>query len=235
VFVAKRALLTKITIKIKKPLLHKLNLSLSIITLFFSIQYSTAQGFYSEVGLGLGNVVVEKHSVGKAELYFNVLKSYKLGEIWRNWIRSFYWRRFHSGGREIIEGDTETLSPNDAQFNSAAIFYRLPIKRKIYLETRLGYSSLSYYIHADDKRKISESNISYGLGIGITRFENISLSFRYQHFGNTSACEGTKDSRVIISNSKPLKLVLFRAAYRFSWNTTIRDRWNQIRNGIRKK
>jgi opacity protein-like surface antigen len=83
----------------------------------------------------------------------------------------------------------------------------------------LGYSTLFYWIHADNERKINKSNITYGLGVGATLFDNISLSLGYQHLGNTSDYEGNKYFTTFISKYKPLKLALLRVAYRFNWDT----------------
>jgi hypothetical protein len=196
--------------------MFKSNLIPITIILLCSIHYCNAQSSYTEIGLGFGNVVGEEHRNGKAEIHINFLKPFKFGEIGLE---------ISTGGNLIpgsdrgIENNIENLSSNDAKFNSITAFYRFPIIKKIYLETRLGYSSLFYWIHADNERKISKSNISYGLGVGATLFNNLSLSLRYQNLGNTPDYEGNKDLTTIISKSKPLKLVLLRVAYRFNWDS----------------
>lgn len=199
----------------------KSNLTPLIIILFCSIHYSNAQDLFTEVGLGIGNVVGEEHREGKAEIYINVLKSYKFGEIGLDFSTggNFISGNFKPGGNSDIENNIETLSSKDAKFNSITVFYRLPIFKKIYFEPRLGYSTLYNWVHTDNERKINKSNISYGLGVVTTLFDNLSLSLRYQHLGNTADYEGNRDLTTIISKSEPLKLVLLRVAYRFNWDT----------------
>jgi hypothetical protein len=194
----------------------KSNLTSLVIILLCSIHYCNSQDLFTEVGLGFGNVVGEKHRKGKVEIYINILKSYKFGEIGLDLSTG---GNFVPGTSSGIENYIETLSSNDAKFNSITAFYRLPIFKKIYFEPRLGYSTLFYWIHADNVRKINKSNITYGLGVGATLFDNISLSLRYQHLGNTPNYEGNKDSTTIISKSKSLKLLFLRVAYRFNWDT----------------
>ncbi|WP_281541924.1 hypothetical protein [Maribacter aestuarii] len=189
---------------------------LLIVTLLFSIHKSIAQDVFTEVGIGLGNVIGKEHQKGKAEIYFNIFKSYRFGEIGLDISTG---GNFIPGNISGIEDNTETLSPNDAKFTSISAFYRLPIIKKIYFEPRFGYSTLFYFINADNERKINKSNITYGLGIGTTLFENLSLSLRYQHLGNTPNYEGSKESTTIISKSEPLNLVFLRVAYRFNWDS----------------
>jgi hypothetical protein len=189
---------------------------LIIVTIPFSIHNSIAQDVFTEAGVGLGNIIGEEHPKGKAEIYINVLKSYNFGEIGLDISTG---GNFIPGNSSGIEDNIETLSPNDAKFTSISAFYRLPLIKDIFVEPRFGYSSLFYYIHADNERKINKSNITYGLGIGTTLFENLSLSLRYQNFGNTPNYEGTKETTTIISRSESLNLVLLRVAYRFNWNS----------------
>lgn len=191
----------------------KTNLTTLSIIILCSFHYSNSQDLFTEVGYGIGNVVAEEHPKGKVEIYINILKSYKFGKIGLD---------FSTGGNFIPgasignENNIETLSSNDAKFNSITAFYRLPIFKKIYFEPRLGYSTLFYWINADNKRKINKSNISYGLGVGAILVDKLSLSLRYQHQGNTPDYEGNREFTRIISKSKSLNLVLLRVAYRFN-------------------
>ncbi len=189
---------------------------LFIVTLLFTIHNSIAQDLFTEVGIGLGNVIGEEHPKGKTEIYFNVFKSFKFGEIGLDISTG---GNFIPGNISEIQGDIETLSPNDAKFTSISAFYRLSIFKKVYFEPRFGYSTLFYNVNTDNERIIDKSNITYGIGIGSTFFENLSLSLRYQHLGNTPNYEGTKNSTTIISKSEKLNLVLLRVAYRFNWKS----------------
>ena len=189
---------------------------LLIVTLLLLIHTSFAQDLFSEVGVGLGNVIGEEHSKGKAEIYINLIKSYKFGEIGLDISTG---GNFVPGNISGIVGNIETLSPNDAKFTSLIAFFRLPILKKLYVEPRFGYSSLFYNVNTDSERIINRSNITYGIGIGTTLFENLSLSLRYQHMGNTPNYVGIKNSTTLISNSEKVNLVLLRVAYRFNWNS----------------
>jgi hypothetical protein len=38
--------------------------------------------------------------------------------------------------------------------------------KTVYADPRFGYTTLSYFVHTDDKTKIRQPNINYGIGIG---------------------------------------------------------------------
>ena len=191
----------------------------SIITLTFSIQHSVAQSLFTEVGLGIGNVVREEHTLGKSEIFFNILKTYKFGEIGLDFSSG---GNFIPGERSIVEGSTEILSPNDTRFTSISILYRMPIKNYLFVEPRFGYTTLSYFLHTDDKTKIRQPNVNYGIGIGLTLFSKLSISIRYQYLGNTPKYKGQKGTTSVISNSESINLVLIRMGYKFSWDKLLK-------------
>ena len=194
----------------------KSNFTLPIVILFCSINSVLAQNLFTEVGLGIGNVTGGEHTKGKAEIYVNVLKSYGFGELGLDISTG---GNFIPGTTSAVENNIETLASNDAKFSSITAFGRLAVFEKIYIEPRFGYASLFYWVHADNEDRISESKISYGLGVGTTISDNFSISLRYQHLGNTPEYEGSKDATTIISKSEPLQLVLLRIGYRFNWDT----------------
>jgi len=202
--------------KTKNSFMIKSNLLILLITLVCAIPNSKAQGLFTEIGVGIGNVVGEEHSLGKSEIYFNILKTYDFGQIGLDFSSG---GNFIPGTRSIMVGDVNTLSPNDTRFGAVSAFYRLPIIKSLYLEPRLGYASLSYFVHTDDQRKINQPNFTYGLGVGTTLLNKLSLSLRYQHLGSTAAYEGQSDRTTVISNSESVQLVLLRIAYRFSWDS----------------
>ncbi|WP_435577848.1 hypothetical protein [Gilvibacter sp.] len=197
-------------------IISKSKIFLLAIVVLFSINQNIAQELFTEVGVGIGNVIGEEHRKGKAEIYFNVIKPFSFGEVGLDIATG---GNFIPGNISGIEDGVEILSPNDAKYTAVTAFYRLSIFKNLYLEPRVGYASLYYFINADDDRKISKSNLAYGLGIGATILKNFSLSLRYQHLGTTPSYEGTKQSITIISNSEALNLVLLRVAYRFNWNS----------------
>lgn len=195
--------------------MHKSNSLIIIIALLSFISKGKTQNLSTEIGIGLGNVIAQEHSLGKAEIYINLIKSFKFGQIGLDFSSG---GNFIPGSRSMEDGNIETLSPNDARFGSISILYRKSIKNYFFIEPRLGYSSLSHYVHTDNKTRISQQNFTYGIGIGTNLFKNFSFSLRYQHFGKTPAFEDTKDMRIVKLNAEPLNLILFRMAYRFSWD-----------------
>lgn len=193
--------------------MNKLNLLIIIISFLSFIQPGKSQNLFMEIGGGIGNVVAEKHTLGKAEIYFNLLKSLKLGQVGLDFSAG---GNFIPGERSIQEGTTEILSPNDARFSSISFLYRLPVKNYFFTEARLGYSSLSYFVHTDNETRISQQNFTYGIGIGVKLVSNFSFSLRYQHFGVTPEFEDVKDMGTVSLNSEPLRLILLRMSYQFS-------------------
>ena len=183
----------------------------SLVYLVFAIVPLCAQNIQIETGLAIGNVTAEKHSLGKGELHLSLLKSYDFGILGVDFATG---GNFIPGDRSTFEGSTETLSPSDSKFSSITILYRLPLKKNIFVEPRIGYASLFSLVHTDDQRKISQPNFSAGLGLGgyVKRF---TFSFRYQYYGHTDDYQGTRDGTTVISNAEPFGLVLLRISYRF--------------------
>ncbi len=196
--------------------MNKLNIATVLLAFLFLIHDINAQEYHSEVGLGIGNVLGEEHSLGKSELFFNVIKSFNFGQLGLDFSTG---GNLIPGDRSTVDLNIETLSPNDVRFGSIMIVYRYPIKKHLFIEPRLGYSSLSYFVHTDDDTKISEHNFSIGLGLGATLLDKLSLSFRYQYLGVTPEYEGTKDRTTVISHSESVDLMIFRIAYRFNWGS----------------
>jgi len=173
-----------------------------------------------EVGVGLGNIVGEEHSLGKSEVHFNVLKSYNFGQLGLDFSTG---GNFIPGTRDMMEGNTEVLSAADSKFGSVSMVYRLPIKKYFFIEPRAGYASLHSFVHTDDKTKISQSNFTAGIGVGGT-INKLSLSLRYQYFGLTADYEGVKNGIILKSNAEPVAVVLLRVSYRFSLDKFFRNK-----------
>jgi len=167
-----------------------------------------------EVGVGIGKIVGNKNAQVKGELHFNIIKSYKFGQLGID---------FSTGGSfipEFKENGDETikiLSSNDFKFGSITMLYRLPIKKYMFVESRFGYSTLFSFVHTDDKTKITQPNFTIGIGIG-GNINKFTLSLRYQYLGVTPDYEGTSYTTIVKSNSKSLALVLFGISYRFGFN-----------------
>lgn len=184
---------------------------LFLVLLLLKIELINAQDSYMEVGLGIGNVIGNRNARGKGELHFNIIKSYQFGQLGLDISTG---GNFIPGITSIEDENIETLSSNDFKFTTLMVFYRLPIKKHFFIESRFGYSSLFAFVHTDDKTKISQPNFTAGIGIG-GHINNFTLSLRYQYLGVTPNYEGTKNMTIVRSNSESLGLLLFRISYRF--------------------
>lgn len=195
----------------------------SLIVLFIvlmPLQQINSQSIFSEVGLGIGNIAGEKHTLGKGEVFLTVLKPFKFGEIGLDFTTG---GNIIPGTRSIIEENIKTLSPNDTRFNAISLLYRIPIKDYIFIEPRLGYSSLSYFVHTDTDRRINKANFAYGLGIGATVIEKLTVSIRYQYAGDTPEYQGIKNNTTVISNASSVNMILLRMAFRFNLSKVLKN------------
>lgn len=184
---------------------------LLLVLLLLKIELINAQDTFMEIGVGIGNVFGNKNARGKGELHFNIIKSYQFGQIGLDISTG---GNFIPGITSIEDENIETLSSNDFKFTTLMGFYRLPIKQHLFVEARLGYSSLFSFVHTDDTTKISQSNFTAGIGIG-RHINNFTLSLRYQYLGVTPNYEGSRNMTIVKSNSESLGLLLFRISYRF--------------------
>jgi len=201
-------------LKLLSALKNKSKCFLFFVLLVFKIQFIHAQDTFMKVGVGIGNVVGNKHSLDKGELHFNIIKSYKFRQLGLDLSTG---GNFILGSRSTEDENTEMLSSNDFKFGSITILCRLPIKKYLFVELRFGYSSLFSFIHTDDKTKISQPNFTVGVGIGgsINKF---TLCLRYQYLGVTPDYNRTRNTTIVKSKSESLALVLFRVSYRFKLN-----------------
>lgn len=195
-------------------LIHTTRCFLTIFLFIAVFQGIDAQDIFIEVGAGIGNSVGQKNSRGKGELHFSILKSYQFGQLGLD---------FSSGGNfipgitSIEDENMETLPSNDFKFTTIMAFYRLPIKKHFFIESRLGYSSLFSFVHTEDKTKISQPNFTAGITLG-GQVNNFILSLKYQYLGVTPNYSGIRNTTIVKSNSKSLAVLLFRISYRFNLN-----------------
>lgn len=190
-----------------------LKFPLTFLLLLAFSQICHSQNLFIEGGIGIGNIVGSSHHLGKSEIHLNIIQSFNFGQLGID---------FSSGGNFIPLGDDDNgpgirmLVPNDTRFNSIVLLYRLPIKKHFFIEPRVGYASLSAFVHTDDQSKIQRSNLTAGFGFGgiLGRF---SLSLRYQYFGKTQDYEGRISAAnvVVRSVAEPVSIVLLRMSYRF--------------------
>lgn len=190
------------------------NRTLLAIAVFLRITFTFCQTpvVVTEVGAGIGNILGDEHKLGKAEIHFNVLKEYPFGKLGVDFALG---GNFIPGDNTILENDVEILASNDSQFGTIALFYRLPIGKHLFLEPRLGYSSLFANVFFEsERRRIREPNFTAGFGIGGT-FQNVTLSLRYQNLGKTAAFNETVNTTTIQSNSDSVSVILLRLSYGF--------------------
>ncbi|MEM6629059.1 MAG: hypothetical protein AAF694_05280, partial [Bacteroidota bacterium] len=90
---------------------------------------------------------------------------------------------------------------------------------------RIGYASLSAFVHTDDKTKIRAPNLTAGMGVGIN-IKSVSLSIRYQYYGQTQQYEGFSSfSNVIVkSTSKSISMILLRISYQLDLGKLFRKK-----------
>ncbi|MBX2872499.1 MAG: hypothetical protein KTR30_10380 [Saprospiraceae bacterium] len=174
--------------------------------------YAAAQKNAVEIGVGIGNLVEGEHRLGKAEVHFSLFRAFQFGELGLDFASG---GNFIPGESGITEDNSDILSSKDSRFSSIALLYRIPFQKHLFVEPRLGYSSLSAFIHTDDRRKLRQPNFSAGLGLGAS-LGNLSLSLRYQYLGKTADFTGFRGSTEVISVSEPVSLLLFRTSYRFN-------------------
>lgn len=186
------------------------------------IQTCYSQNLLVEGGVGIGNIVGREHRLGKAEAHLAIIKSFNFGELGLD---------FSSGGNFIPLGDSESeagmeiISPNDSKFSAIALLYRIPIEEIVFVEPRIGYASLSAFVHTDDKTKIRAPNLTAGMGVGIN-IKSVSLSIRYQYYGQTQQYEGFSSfSNVIVkSTSESISMILLRISYQLDLGKLFRKK-----------
>ncbi len=194
--------------------MNKLKHLLSILLILSIGQSGLAQDFFLEGLVGIGNIPGGKHRAGKAEIQLTVLRNFKFGTLGID---------FSTGGNllpinsTVEDSDLTTHFPDDSRFGSIVLLYRYPIKKTLFVEPRIGYASLNTNVFTDDHDKLTQGNLSAGIGLGVAPSKLI-MSVRYQYLGKTTFYEGFSS----FSNSfkrllaGPVSLVMFRMSYRFS-------------------
>lgn len=173
--------------------------------------YAAAQKNAVELGIGIGNVAQRDHRLGKAEVHFSLFRTFEFGKLGVDFASG---GNFIPGESGISEDNIDIISSKDARFSSISLLYRMPFQKHIFVEPRLGYSSLSAFVHTDNQRKLRQPNFTAGLGLGLS-LGDLSLSFRYQYLGETADFAGFRGSTAVISNSEPVSLLLLRMSYSF--------------------
>ncbi|MGV6830536.1 MAG: hypothetical protein ACWA5P_03110 [bacterium] len=202
--------------------MKKFGLFLLVLFSMLKTATSNAQKYTAEVGIGLGNVVGTEHSLGKAELHLNVLKSFSFGQLGIDLVTG---GNFIPGERSIQNEATqeEILSPNDTKFDAVTFIYRTTIYKSFYLEPRIGYVSLYSRTNADNADSRQRSNLTVGLSLGI-QLERFLLSLRYQYFGKTADYLDTQINTTIIGTASPVDMVFLRASYQFDLDSLFKPK-----------
>lgn len=183
-----------------------------IFTLLFCLTslISEAQTTSIEAGIGIGNVLGAKHSLGKAELHLSLLQHFRFGALGLDLSTG---GNFIPGTRSTEAPKLEILEPNDTKLSAAMILYRRSVFKKVYIEPRIGYTNLHAFVHSNEQKKVSQSNWSAGLGVG-TELKKLNFSLRYQYYGQTANFLGTREHGMVQSESAPVAIVFLRLSYR---------------------
>ncbi len=165
-----------------------------------------------EIGIGIGNVAKRDHRLGKAEAHFSLLQTFEFGKLGLDFVSG---ANFIPGESSLLEDNIETISAKDSRFSSLSLLYRVPLQKHIFVEPRLGYASLSTFVHTDDLRKLRQPNFSAGLGLGLS-LGDLRIAIRYQYLGKTANYSGFRGATEVISLAEPVAVLLLRTSYSFN-------------------
>ena len=131
--------------------------------------WTNAQDLNLEVGFGFGAARADGNVKDKGELAFTFLKAYDRGTFGIDIAFGGTLNPYGNDDSNYFDGDEFTIDPSENRYTSIALLYRYPIANIVYLEPRLGYSNLAFYVSTDEGRDSENtSNITLGLGIGKT-------------------------------------------------------------------
>lgn len=186
--------------------------------------WTNAQDLNLEVGFGFGAATADGNTKDKGELAFTFLKAYERGTFGIDIAFGGTLNPYGFDDVNFVDSDIFNLDPSENKYISIALLYRYPIASVFYVEPRLGYSNLGFYVSTDEGRDSENtSNITLGLGIGKT-VGPITLAFRYQYMGRTANYEGTvrtfidddtTEENTIRQNDVGFNLFIFRVSYGF--------------------
>lgn len=187
--------------------------------------WTNAQDLNLEVGFGFGAARADGNVKDKGELAFTFLKTYDRGTFGIDFSFGGTLNPYGNDGNDYFDGEAFIIDPSENKYISVALLYRYPIANIVYVEPRLGYSNLGFYVSTDEGRDSENiSNLTLGLGIGKT-LGRFTLAFRYQYMGRTANYEGTvrsfidndtTEENTIRQNDEGFNLFIFRVAYGFN-------------------
>lgn len=184
--------------------------------------WANAQDLNLEVGFGFGSARADGNTKVKGEFAFTFLKTYERGTFGIDIAFGGTLNPLGSDKVNFVDSDIFNLDPSENRYTSITLLYRYPIASVLYVEPRLGYSNLGFYVPTDDGRdNVKKSNLTLGLGIGKT-LGRFTLAFRYQYMGRTANYEGivrtfidddTIQENTIRQNDVGFNLFIFRVSY----------------------
>jgi hypothetical protein len=185
--------------------------------------WTNAQDLNLEVGFGFGAARADGNVKDKGELAFTFLKAYDRGTFGIDIAFGGTLNPYGNDDSNYFDGDEFTIDPSENRYTSIALLYRYPIANIVYLEPRLGYSNLAFYVSTDEGRDSENtSNLTLGLGIGKT-LGRFTLAFRYQYMGRTANYQNTRqfidddtiNETVLRQSDVGFNLFIFRVTYGF--------------------
>ena len=159
----------------------------------------SAQNLKLDVGFGFGAANADGNTKDKGELTFTLLKEHKFGVFG---LDVAFGGTLNPLGSDKISGLTVAtfdVDPSENSYTSIALLYRYRLANILYVEPRIGYSSLGRDIDSNTgQTRVSRANLSMGMGVGKT-LGRFTLAFRYQYLGRTASYQGI--NTVIIDNN----------------------------------
>lgn len=190
---------------------------LTTVALFFCL-IGFSQKFTLDTGVGIGGVLEEQTSAGRAVLFvagmYHPSDSYAVGidlGTGGNWLPV--------DGIEMISPTEERISPYGARFNHVllkGVYYRSWGIGSPYVAIGAGINSYRFYVHTVDTDLVSRNNFIGMLEVGI-QFENrLTTSFRYYSPGKTPDFSGIDQNGVTkVLEETSFSMLLLTLGYSF--------------------
>ena len=195
--------------------------------------WTNAQDLNLELGFGFGAATADANTKDKGELALTFLKAYERGTFGIDIAFGGTLNPYGNDGEDYFDGNEFTIDPSENRYTFITLLYRYPIANIVYVEPRLGYSNLGFYVSTNNGRDSENiSNLTLGLGIGKT-LGRFTLAFRYQYMGRTANYEGTvrtfidddtTEENTIRQNDVGFNLFIFRVAYGFNLGKLFRKK-----------
>ena len=186
-------------------------------------EWTNAQNLRLDLGFGFGAARSDGNIKDKGEVAFSLIKQLEKGSLGLDFAFGGTLNPYGNTNIDSVSSNEFNADPSENRFTSIALLYRYPVGKLGYLEPRLGYSDLNrYFPIEEDRLRVSSSNLTWGLGVGVTLLERFNLSFRYQYMGRTPSYEGINTNfnidgesidTLIRQRSASYNLFIFRVSY----------------------